>query len=217
MAIPSRMMLSSKMEAAQSLLSKALLTSLDISSEGVVTPSSTPEPLSQVVSKHTGSCGSICFVVRRPGWVLCREHGKQLTDLANNSDTNKLMEGFELFGNVKEIGVDDEGLSKFYNSYFRYPLYKDDDLVTYNDFFGKRKIKLTTYNPFKLYKGYKEMNKRLADKKIEKNMKGEGMVQGGLIIFDKAGKARYAYEEEIGSELVMEDIITALKELQSEK
>ena len=67
MAIPSRMMLSSKMEAAQSLLSKALLTLLDISSEGVITPSSTPEPLSHVVSKHAGSCGSICFVVRRPG------------------------------------------------------------------------------------------------------------------------------------------------------
>ena len=76
--IPSRMVLSAKMEAAKSLLSNVLLTSLDISPNkrlsvagsvtlSPVTPSSTSEPLSQVLPKHTGSCGSICFVVRRPG------------------------------------------------------------------------------------------------------------------------------------------------------
>ena len=76
--IPSRMVLSAKMEAAKSLLSNALLTSLDVSDSprlsvvnsvklSPVTPSSTSEPLSQVLPKHTGSCGSICFVVRRPG------------------------------------------------------------------------------------------------------------------------------------------------------
>ena len=103
-----------------------------------------------------------------------------------------------MFGTVKEVGVDDEGLSVFYNDHYKYPLYKDDDLVVYNDFFGKRKIKLTTYNPFKLYSGYKDMTKRLKDKKLDGNMKGEGLVQGGVIIFDKNGKARYAYEEDIG-------------------
>jgi len=227
MSIPARMILSAKMEAAQSLLSKALLTTLDFNNDdGTVTPSSSsphPQHLSQIIpEQHTGSLGSICFVVRRPGWVLCREHGRQLTDLAksiNDGDTNAdLMKGFDMFGVVKEIGVDDEGLTTFYKDHFTYPLYKDDGLVFYNDFFGKRSIfRFTTCNPFKLYSGYKKMSKRLSEKKLEGNMVGEGIVQGGIIIFDKHGKARYAYEEKTGKELDMEDIVASLKALQSDE
>lgn len=121
-----------------------------------------------------------------------------------------------MFGTVKEVGVDDEGLAVFYNDHFKYQLYKDDGLVLYNDFFGRRKLKLNTYNPLSLYRGYKDMTKRLDGKKLEGNMTGEGMIQGGLIIFDKHGKAKYAYEEETGKELVMEDIIAALKAMQSD-
>ena len=121
-----------------------------------------------------------------------------------------------MLGLVKEVGVDDEGLSAFYNDHFTYPLYKDDGLVFYNDFFGKRKIKLTTYNPFRLYRGYKDMTNRLKEKELEGNMVGEGLVQGGVIIFDKNGKAVYAYEEEIGSELKMDDIVAALKAVQTD-
>lgn len=120
-----------------------------------------------------------------------------------------------MFGTVKEVGVDDQGLGVFFKDHYTFPLYKDDDLVLYNDFFGKRKIKLTTYNPFKLYAGYKEMTKRVKDKKLEGNLTGEGMIQGGLIIFDSSGQARYAYEEEIGKELVIGDIVAALKAVQS--
>ena len=61
-----RMALSSKMEAAQSAISAALLTALDVGDDGVVKPSSA-EPLSAILPRHTGSSGSICFVVRRPG------------------------------------------------------------------------------------------------------------------------------------------------------
>jgi hypothetical protein len=55
----------------------------------------------QVLAKEGGSIGSIAFVVRRPGWVLCREHGLQLA--AAKRDTNQL-EGFNLFGIIKETG-----------------------------------------------------------------------------------------------------------------
>lgn len=149
--------------------------------------------------------------------MLCREHGRQLADLAKTDSSNAdLMKGFGLFGTVKEAGVDDEGLAAFQKDHFPYPLYKDDGLVLYNDFFGKRSIfKLRTYNPFSMYSGYKAMTKRLKKKELDGNMVGEGIVQGGIIIFDKDGKARYAQEEQIGTELNMEDIVGSLKAIAS--
>lgn len=36
--------------------------------------------------------------------MLCREHGKQLKELAADTDKN-LLDGFELFGIIKETGV----------------------------------------------------------------------------------------------------------------
>ena len=143
---------------------------------------------------------------------MCREQGQQLTDLATKDDENaNLMKGFEMFGVVKEIGVDDEGLTEFYKNSFPFPLYKDDGLVFYNEFYGMRKLKLTTWNPIRLYKGFKEMNARLKEKNLEGNLTGEGLVQGGIIIFGKDGKAKYAYEEETGKEVPMDDIVAALK------
>jgi len=118
-----------------------------------------------------------------------------------------------MFGVVKEVGVDDAGLSEFYNAHFTFPLYKDDKWVFYNDFFGKKKIGLRTWNPLKMYTGYKEMMARVNGKKIKGNLEGEGMVQGGLVIFGADGKAKYAYEEEVGKELEMDDVVKALNAL----
>lgn len=143
---------------------------------------------------------------------MCREQGQQLTDLATKDEQNAdLMKGFEMFGVVKEIGVDDDGLTEFYKNSFPFPLYKDDGLVFYNEFYGMRKLKLTTWNPLRLYRGFKEMNARLKEKNLEGNLTGEGLVQGGIIIFGKDGKAKYAYEEETGKEVPMDDIVAALK------
>ena len=143
---------------------------------------------------------------------MCREQGQQLTDLATKDSQNAdLMKGFEMFGLVKEIGVDDEGLTEFYKNSFPFPLYKDDGLVFYNEFYGMRKLKLTTWNPLRLYRGFKEMNTRLKEKNLEGNLTGEGLVQGGIIIFDNSGKAKYAYEEETGKEVPIDDIVAALK------
>jgi len=210
------MVLSAKMEAAQ--ITKALLTALNIDTESPIPTvkemdSSTAD---KVINSHTGKHGSVCFVVRRPGWVLCREQGQQLTDLAANIDTRPL-DGFELFGLIKETGVDDQGLTEFYKDSFNFPLYKDQDLVFFNDFFGQRKLKLTTLNPYRIYRAYKDTSKRLKEKQLEGNLVGEGMVQGGIIIFGKDGTAKYAYEEETGSEVPIDDIVAALNSVKNGK
>jgi hypothetical protein len=126
------------------------------------------------------------------------------------------LEEFGLFGVVKETGVDDEGLMEFQRDYFPFPLYKDEDLVFYNDFFGRRTLKLSTWNPLKLYRGYKEMSQRLKEKNLQGNLTGEGMIQGGIIVFGKDGKAKYAYEEETGSEIPVEDILAALNDVRAQ-
>ena len=47
------------------------------------------------------------FFVNDLGWALCREEGKAIADLAARQDNP--LDGFGIFGLVKEVGVDDEG------------------------------------------------------------------------------------------------------------
>lgn len=53
-------------------------------------------------------------------------------------------------------------------------------------------------------------------KNISGNMTGEGLIQGGIIIFDKDGKAKYAYREETGFEVPINDILAAVKMVKAE-
>ena len=117
-----------------------------------------------------------------------------------------------LIGMVKETGVDDEGLSEFYHKYFKFPLYQDANLALYEGF-GNRKIGLTTWNPIRLVKGFFAMKNRLAEKKLDGNMVGEGIIQGGVMVFNKQGELTYAQPEEIGSELDMDAIHSAIDNL----
>lgn len=132
---------------------------------------------------------------------MCREHGQQLTALAAH---------VPLWGVVKETGVDDEGLLEFYNKYFPFPLFLDENRSIYQGM-GNRKIKFRTLNPIRLWRGFRSMGSRLKEKKIEGNLVGEGMIQGGILVFDKDGKIQYAYEEAVGEELDMDDIRAAVK------
>ena len=81
---------------------------------------------------------------------------------------------------------------------------------------GSRKLAIKSLNPIKIFKGLREVNRRLKKKNISGNLKGEGLIQGGIILFDKNGKARYAYREETGSEVPIQDIIAAAKAIKSD-
>ena len=54
------------------------------------------------------------------------------------------------------------------------------------------------------------MGNRLSNKNIEGNYVGEGMIQGGILLFDSSGELRFAYEEQIGNELPMDDLQAAV-------
>lgn len=124
----------------------------------------------------------------------------------------KPLDGFGIFGVVKETGVDDEGLSTFYSKYFTKPLYRDEGLKLYNALGGK-KLGLSFLNPYKLFK----FSKRAKKKNLEGNFKGEGLLKGGVIIFGKDGKPKYAYQEQTGSELPVDDIGTAAQAVRETK
>jgi len=131
------------------------------------------------------------------------------------------LDGFELFGIVKETGVDDAGLTDFYKDYYPFPLYRDENLDFYNAF-GKD-AKVTDHmswsmllNPFKLFGGMKQVNKRMSSRNIEGNVVGEGFKTGGIIIFDVQGRPKYCYPEVTGSELNLSDLLAAVESVKNE-
>lgn len=117
---------------------------------------------------------------------------------------------FGFWGLVKETGVDDDGLSEFYNKYYSFPLYRDVSLATYASF-GNKSISLPTWNPFKLYKEYKALTKRAKEKGLEGNLVGEGLKKGGFFVLDAKGEVQYALEEPFGRELDLSGIESAME------
>lgn len=111
---------------------------------------------------------------------------------------------------VKETGVDDEGLTEFKNTYFDFPLYRDVDLATYASFGNKSIMAGMTWNPLRIYRGYKEMNKRLKAKNLDGNLKGEGNIKGGIFVLNPDGEVVFAMEENTGDPLNMKEIEAAM-------
>jgi len=128
------------------------------------------------------------------------------------AEYQEFLEGFKLFGVIKETGVDDEGLADFMQTYFEFPVYRDENLSFYHAF-GDRKLSLLgLFNPFALV----PMMRRMKNKEIDGNMVGEGIVQGGIVIFGKDGKPKYMYEEQTGYDLPVVDIVLALNAVRNE-
>eukprot|EP01082_Thalassiosira_pseudonana_P015436 g14452.t1 g14452 contig9:1860263-1861394(+) len=186
-------------------VSSATLTPLEIRSEAASALEGAIDVTQHVVAE------SSCMLTAE---VLCREEARSIAELAARDD--KPLDGFGIFGIVKEVGVDDVGLAEFQTEYFPFDLYRDEQTAFYSAL-GLRKLKVSTWNPIKIVMGIRNMYKRLARKNISGNMKGEGLVQGGIIIFDKTGTARFAYREETGIEVPIDDIIAVVRHLKAEQ
>jgi AhpC/TSA antioxidant enzyme len=111
-----------------------------------------------------------------------------------------------LWGIVKETGVDDAGLLDFYEKYFRFPLYKDAKWMVYKAM-GNRKITMKS-----LMAGLLRSRGRYKKKNIDQTTKGEGWLQGGLLIFDKNGVLRFGSEEHFGHEINIDELTAAIQQ-----
>jgi hypothetical protein len=112
------------------------------------------------------------------------------------------MDGFQIFGVVKERGIDEKGLAEFQQKYFSsYPVYSDESYAFYQAL-GDRKLSLSqVLNPIALFGIVCDAYQLITSKSVRGNAKGEGLVQGGLIVFGADGKPACMYQEETGKEL----------------
>jgi hypothetical protein len=147
---------------------------------------------------------SICFIVKRPGCVICKEQGMMLQELVESFPENRVA----AWAVIKEINVDNAGLLELYQKYFSFPFFLDKKMKIYKAM-GKKLI-----NPFKFLNNVKKgARERISNKGIEGTFigKGEGLILGGVIIFDAKGAIQYAYQEKSGAqELPIEEFRVVL-------
>lgn len=120
------------------------------------------------------------------------------------------MRSVHFWGAVKETHV--PGLGEFHQQYFQFPLYKDEGLELYKAL-GNNKVRLKTWNPIRWFTGFRSLNTRLKSNNIEGNLKGEGLLQGGVLIF-KDGELKYGFEEDTGEPLDIDHLRGAIRSLQ---
>lgn len=130
-----------------------------------------------------------------------------------------------MIGIIKE-NTDVEGIQTFQRKYFPFPLYIDEKKGFYKALGNRKRIF------FNILRSYSGLRKRLKMKgKIEGNYKGEGLLQGGVILVSTAsgsaddvaspssageshsegeGKVLFQYVEQTGSEVPVKDIEEAV-------
>jgi hypothetical protein len=135
--------------------------------------------------------------------------------------------GANLFGIIKEVapvsGAETDeilGVSEFQSKYFHdYPVYLDSEKTFYS-YLGDKSLlsqPLHSWNPFRLWSDYQYLKTRLETKGIEGNLKGEGLLKGGLLIMKPPNEVFYQFEEQTGSEMPYTLFGEMLNKLKSEK
>lgn len=178
-----------------------------------------PVPFSQLLDTKFPT---IVFAVRRPGWVLCREEGYDLSNLHLSGSLGNS----KLLGVVKEIApcsgasTDEElGLGEFQTNYFNnYPVYLDES-KSFFQFLGSRSLfrdLKISWNPFTIYRSFKNIGDRIKSKKLEGNYRGEGLILGGILVLSPDAEVLFSYYEETGSEIPKDSLINAINQFKVE-
>jgi len=150
--------------------------------------------------------------------VLCREEAYDLCALlAKKRESSNACPN--IIGVVKQQADDAEadaklGVKEFAENYFCGPLYLDEEMKLY-EMLGSRKLSLLSvlWNPISSYRSYKAINERIKAKKLDGNLKGEGLVKGAVLVVSPGGEIVYTYLEETGQELPVAEIEAAVDSL----
>jgi hypothetical protein len=80
--VPDRLQLTPDLKAYP--IQDVALREIDASQGAPVKEAGTSVRLEDVAKSHSGTVGSVAFVVRRPGCQLCREHGQHVRRVREN-------------------------------------------------------------------------------------------------------------------------------------
>jgi len=151
---------------------------------------------------------------------LCREEAVDLCTALEKAGTE-----LPLFAVVKECEAPGEkilGVDEFAQRYFCGPLYQDVDLVFF-EALGKKPIFTfgtlgsLLLNPLRARREMKEMGDRQKMKGIEGNMKGDGLIKGGVLVISPKDEVVHTFYEEPGKGIPTEaaaKIIAAIRTLE---
>ena len=155
---------------------------------------------------------------------MCREDAQELSSRYAPGGTN--IGSANLYGIIKEVApvkgaATDEklGVGEFQQKYFgNNPVYIDPEQKFY-EFMGKKSLLSQpwfSWNPFALYSGYQRMAARLKSKRLDGNMAGEGLLQGGLLIIHPTKGVVYRHNEETGTPMPYDEIDRVVQALLQE-
>ena len=151
---------------------------------------------------------------------MCREEAFDLCSLVNGVQGAPPVIGV-CKEEESEEKPDELGIDEFATKYFGCGALHINEGRELFSMLGDRKIGLPMeklLNPFRwgeVKSDLAVMKERMESKGVEGNMKGDGLVQGGVLVVGPAPacEVRYTYYEETGSELPVQEIDAAVKDL----
>lgn len=159
--------------------------------------------------------------------MLCREEAQDLCGALAAASTP-----LPVIGVVKEAEAEppveegkELGVEEFASKYFCGPLYQCGPEREIYAALGNAPIFTlgglgkALINPFGVRRQLKEMGKRLEAKKVEGNMRGDGLTKGGVLVIAPDSSVRHVFYEDPGNGIPAEElaaIVSAATAVQAE-